>query len=85
MVMWMIIELGKLLRENINISAKPSLGYYELKQHKPWFEESYSKLLDQRKQARLQWLQDPSQISDDNWNSVRCEAIRHFRNKGGNI
>jgi hypothetical protein len=25
--------------ENIKISAKESLGYYELKKHKPWFEE----------------------------------------------
>jgi hypothetical protein len=35
-------------------------GYYELKKHKPWFDERCSKLLDQRKQAKLQWLQDPS-------------------------
>jgi hypothetical protein len=27
------------IRENIKISAKESLGYYELKQHKPWFDE----------------------------------------------
>jgi hypothetical protein len=26
-------------RENINISAKGSLGYYEVKKHKPWFDE----------------------------------------------
>jgi hypothetical protein len=25
--------------ENIKISAKVSLGYYELKKHKPWFDE----------------------------------------------
>jgi hypothetical protein len=37
--MWCIlIELGKLL-ETIKISAKESIGYYELKKHKPWFEE----------------------------------------------
>jgi hypothetical protein len=24
------------IRENINISAKESLGYFELKKHKPW-------------------------------------------------
>jgi hypothetical protein len=41
------------IRENINISAKDSLGYYELKKHKPWFDEGCSKLLDQRKQAKL--------------------------------
>jgi hypothetical protein len=49
------------IRENIKISAKVSLGYYELKKHKPWFDEGCSKLLDQRKQAKLQWLQDPEQ------------------------
>jgi hypothetical protein len=46
------------ITESINISAKESLGYYELKMHKPWFVEGCSELLDQRKQAKLQWLQD---------------------------
>jgi hypothetical protein len=35
------------IRENIKISAKESLHYYELKQHKPWFDEGCPKLLDQ--------------------------------------
>jgi hypothetical protein len=39
------------------------------------------KLLDQRKQAKLQWLQDPSEINGDNLNNIRREASRHFRNK----
>jgi lipoate-protein ligase A len=34
------------IRENIKMSAKESLGYYELKQHKPWFGKGCSKLLD---------------------------------------
>jgi hypothetical protein len=38
-------------------------------------------MLDQRKQAKLQWLQDPSEINGDNLNNVRREASRHFRNK----
>jgi hypothetical protein len=29
----------------------------------------------------LQWLQDCSEINGDNLNSVRCGAIRHFKNK----
>jgi hypothetical protein len=37
------------IRENIKISAKESLGYFELKKHKPWFDNGYSELLDQRK------------------------------------
>jgi hypothetical protein len=64
------------------ISTKGSLGYYEPKQHKPWLDEGCSKLSDQRKQAKLQWLQDPSEINGDNLNNVRREASRHFRNKG---
>jgi hypothetical protein len=43
------------IRENIKISAKESVGYSELKKHKPWIDEGCSKLLDQRKQAILQW------------------------------
>jgi hypothetical protein len=68
-------------RIHINISAIDSLGYYELRKHKPWFDERCSKLLDQRKQAKLQWLQDPSEVNGDNLNNVRHEASRHFRNK----
>jgi hypothetical protein len=38
-------------------------------------------VLDQRKQAKMQWLQDPNQSTIDNLNNIRREAIRHFRNK----
>jgi hypothetical protein len=38
-------------------------------------------LLDERKQAKLQWLQHPSEISGDNLNNIRREASRHFKNK----
>jgi hypothetical protein len=48
------------IRENITISAKESLDHFELKKLKPWFDEGCSKLLDQRKQTKLQWLQGPS-------------------------
>jgi hypothetical protein len=68
------------VRETIKISAKESPGYYELKKHKPCFDEECSKLLNQRKQARLKWLQDPSPTWD-NLNNIRHEASRHFRNK----
>jgi hypothetical protein len=65
--------------ENIRISVKESLSYYELKKHKPWFDEGCSESLDQRKQAKLQWLQDPSEINGDNLNNVRRETSRLFR------
>jgi hypothetical protein len=61
--------------------AKESLGYFELKKNNPWFDEGCSKLLDRKKQAKLQWLQDPSEINGDILNNVRREASRHFRNK----
>jgi hypothetical protein len=54
--MWMEINSAwGTIRENKKISAKESLGYYELRKHKPWFDEGCSKLLEQRKQAKLQW------------------------------
>jgi hypothetical protein len=59
----------EMIGENIKISAKESLGYFELKKHKPWFYEECSELLDQRKQALLQWLQKPSDINGDNLNN----------------
>jgi hypothetical protein len=70
-----------IIRENIKISAKEYLDYYELKKNRPWFDEECSVLLNQRKQAKLQWLQDPSKINGDNLNNIRRETSRHFRNK----
>jgi hypothetical protein len=52
-----------------------------LRKHKPWFNKGCSKLLDQRKQAKSQWLQDPSEINVDNLKMIRCEASRYFKNK----
>jgi hypothetical protein len=43
----------EILRKNTNISAKDNLSYYELKKHKPMYDEGCSELLDQRKQAKL--------------------------------
>jgi hypothetical protein len=55
--------------ENITISVKESLGYFELNKHKPRFDKGGSKLLT--KQSKLQWLQDPSERNLDNLNIVR--------------
>jgi hypothetical protein len=41
------------IRENIKILAKESLGYYDLRKHKPWYDEGCSKLVDQNKQAKV--------------------------------
>jgi hypothetical protein len=61
--------------------AQESLGYCKPKHRKPWFDEECSKFVDRRKQAKLQRLQDPSKVNEDNLSDVRREASRHFRNK----
>ena len=37
---------GQNIQENIKTSAKESLGLYELKQHKPWFDGEFLHCLD---------------------------------------
>ena len=69
------------IKENIKTSAKESLGLYELKQHKPWYDEECLRFLEQRKRAKMQWLQDPNQSNVDYINTVKPEASRHFINK----
>jgi len=54
---------------------------YKLKHHKLWLDEELLCFLDQRKQAQMQWLQDPNESNVDDLNSTRREASRHFRNK----
>jgi len=41
-------------KENIQTSAKVSLGVHEFKQNKPWFDEECLGFLDQRKRAKMQ-------------------------------
>jgi hypothetical protein len=69
------------IRENIKISDQESLAYCESKHCKPCFDEECSKLVDRRKQAKLQWLQNRSEANEDNLSNVRREASRRFRNK----
>jgi hypothetical protein len=58
-----------------------SLGYCESKHHKPMFDDECSKLVDQRKQVKLKWLQDPSEVNEDNLSNVRRDTGRLSRNK----
>ena len=69
------------IEENIQTSAKEGLGLDEFKQNKPWFDEECLGFLDQRKRAKIQWIQDPSQSNVHNLNKVRREVSRHFMNK----
>jgi hypothetical protein len=47
------VTAWKNIREGIKPSAKESLRLYELKQHKPWFDEECLRFLEQRKQAKM--------------------------------
>jgi len=75
------IWLGKTVKRTSKLQLKSVLVLYELKQQKPWFDEECVGFLDQRKQAKMQWVQDPNQSNVDNLNNVRCEASRNFRSK----
>jgi len=59
------------IEENIKTSAKKSLGLHELKQHKPWLDQESLGFLDQRKQFKMQCVQDPSQSGVDNLNNAK--------------
>jgi len=70
---------GVNIKEHIRTLTKENIGLYELKQHKPWFDEECSRFLDQRKQAKIHWLQDPNHSNVCNLNYVSCEASLLFR------
>jgi len=59
------------IKENIKTSTRGSLGLHELKQHQPWFDKECVDFLNQSKQAKMQWIQDPSESNIDNLNNVR--------------
>ena len=69
------------IKENIKTSAKKSLGLHELKRHKSWFDKECLGFLDQRKQAKIQWIEHLSRNNVDNMNNVKRDASRSFRKK----
>jgi hypothetical protein len=72
------------IRESIKTSQESS-GCCESKHHNLWFEEECSKLVDQRKQAKLQWLQDPGEANEDNMIAVRWNIVNVSGTRKGNI
>jgi hypothetical protein len=54
------------IKDSITTSVKQSLDLFELKQHKPWFDEECLCFLDQRNQVKMQWVQDPNRDDVDN-------------------
>ena len=59
------------IKDSIKTSAKESLGVQDQKKYEPWFDEECLGLLDRRKQAKMQWMQDPGQRNGENLNKVR--------------
>jgi hypothetical protein len=80
MMMGTSIGHGTLL-EKTKISAKENIGLCESKSYNPWFDDKCLKLVDQKKQAKLQRLQDPSEVNEVNLHTVSRKASRHFKNK----
>jgi ABC-type antimicrobial peptide transport system permease subunit len=52
------------ITENIKLLAKESIGQCESKHHKPWCDEDCLKLVDRRKQAKLQWLENSGEVNE---------------------
>ena len=71
----------EIIKENIQTSTKESVGLHELKQNIPWFDKECLGFFDQRKQAKMQWIQDPSQSNVENLNKLRREFSRFSRKK----
>ncbi|KAJ4427249.1 hypothetical protein ANN_24867 [Periplaneta americana] len=69
------------IRDRIKIAAEQSIGYYETKKKKPWFDEDCCMVVERRKQAKLKFLQDPVEEKRDNYFNERREASRTLRNK----
>ena len=69
------------IKENIKTLARGSLGLHEWKKHQPWFNQECVDFLDQPKQTKMQWIQNPSERNVDNLKNVRRNASRYFRNK----
>jgi hypothetical protein len=54
------------IRERNNTSGKDNLGYRKVKHYKPWLDDECLKLIDQRKEAKLFWLQNSNKFIGDN-------------------
>jgi hypothetical protein len=66
-----LIKFGKILQYQ-NVSQRE----HWLLLTEPWLDEGCSKLTDKKKRSKLQRLQIPSQINEDNLNNLNQEAFR---------
>jgi hypothetical protein len=46
------------------------------------FDEECSKSVDQRKQDKLKWWQDQSEVNKHNLSDLKRDARKHFRKRG---
>ena len=67
------------IRYNIKVTAGESIDYCGEKKRKPWFDNNRSSIIERRKQAKLNFLQDPTQLNRDNHNNERCDTSRTLR------
>ena len=67
------------IKDNNKPLAKEGLDPYELKQHKPWFDKECLGFLHQRKQAKMQRLQNPKQSNVDNLNNIRRQTFQEHK------
>jgi hypothetical protein len=72
--------LGKHHRGDENLSYIESKSV-RIETASTWFGEECLHFLDQRQQAKIQWLQNAKQSNVDNLNNVGHAASRHLRNK----
>jgi hypothetical protein len=77
---WKLIVLGKLLERIPKFQPQRFLSYYELKKHKACFMKD-AKLLKQRKQAKLQCLEDANKIEGDNLNTRSKVGISRLKGR----
>jgi hypothetical protein len=52
--------------QGIKTLAKESLGPYELKKYKLWYDEEFLRFVEQRNLTKIEWLQDSTQSTEDN-------------------
>jgi hypothetical protein len=71
------------IRENIKTTDKDNIEYQKLKHNKTWFDDKCSKLIDKRKQVKLQWLQNPSQINGNNLQNLNVKPVEHLGTRKG--
>jgi hypothetical protein len=67
------------IRDSIKSSAQAKIGILETHRNKPWFNQECSELATKRKQAKLLWLQNPNDQTEEDLTNIRRDTCRIFR------